>query len=48
VTPPVEPVRTKCPDCGSKDLSLPDEDGWQSCRACGSDFAPDYQPGDDG
>lgn len=39
--------RTVCPDCGSPDMTPPDDDGWQSCQACGSDFSRDYVPGDD-
>lgn len=40
-------IRTRCPDCGSVDLTSPDADGWQYCNMCGSDFHPDWQPGDD-
>lgn len=39
--------RTACPDCGSTDMDPPDSQGWQICNGCGSDFSPDYQPGDD-
>jgi uncharacterized Zn finger protein (UPF0148 family) len=42
-----EPVRKHCPDCGSVDVTGPDEDGWQYCNSCESDFAPGYRPGDD-
>lgn len=34
----------KCPDCGSDKIDPPDSMGWQMCRNCGTDFAPDYAP----
>lgn len=39
--------RKICPDCGSMDMMPPDGDGWQSCNGCGTDFSPDYEPGDE-
>jgi DNA-directed RNA polymerase subunit RPC12/RpoP len=28
----------RCPECGSRDITSPDEDGWQFCNFCGEDF----------
>lgn len=36
-----------CPDCGSDNIGPPDSDGWLMCHDCGTDFSPDYEPGDD-